>query len=97
MRQRGGERRRWDTRAREGEQRSGNYNGESSERVLQTPSPISRQFSSTESSKANKGENGMGGTGSRRRSGRKEYSSPLKNWEETSIKLLKELFKARKS
>lgn len=71
---------------RGGEQRSGNYNGESSERVLQTPSPISRQFSWTKSSEANKGENGMGGTGSR--SGRKEKLSPLKGWEETSTTLL---------
>lgn len=39
----------------------------------------------------------MGGTARRKRSGSKEYLTPLKNWEETSITLLKELFKARKS
>lgn len=96
MRQRGGECKRWDTGGCGGEQRSGNYNGESSERVLPTPSPISRQFLQTKSSEANKGEKFWealveGGEG------RKEYLSPLKSWQETATTLLKELFKGRRS
>lgn len=40
-------------------------------------------------------ESGMGGTVSRKRGRRKEYFPSLKNWEQTSITLSKELFKAR--
>lgn len=95
VRQRGGECRRWDTGGCGGEQRSGNYNGESSERVLQTPSPISRQLLQTKSSEANKGENFWEALVAGE--GRKEYLSPLKSWQETATTLLKEPFKGRRS